>query len=62
MPTYDFRCGCGEVTEARAGYDAPPIICPRCGGETKRVAVNLVALAGLPTRGPSEKKDARGKD
>jgi putative FmdB family regulatory protein len=37
MPIYDFRCECGEVTEARAGYDVRTLPCPACGRQAKRV-------------------------
>lgn len=52
MPLYDFRCECGEVTEARRGIGVGEIRCPACGGEAKRSAVNRVSIAceGLPTK------------
>ena len=39
MPYYDFACPCGEVTEARAGYETSSLPCPACGQLAKRVAV-----------------------
>ena len=36
MPTYDFTCSCGEVTEARAGYDVRILPCPACGRQAER--------------------------
>ena len=38
MPIYDFACACGEVTEARAGYETSALPCA-CGRLAKRVAV-----------------------
>lgn len=39
MPYYDFACPCGEVTEARAGYETSSLPCPACGQLAERVAV-----------------------
>ena len=39
MPYYDFACSCGEVTEARAGYETSALPCRACGNLAKRVAV-----------------------
>ena len=39
MPIYDFRCVCGEVTEARAGYETVSLPCPACGCPARRVPV-----------------------
>lgn len=53
MPTYDFVCSCGEVTEARRGVDTPSIPCPACGGDAERApfcAGVSIACDGLPTR------------
>jgi len=38
-PIYDFACGCGEVTEARASYETTNLTCPACGQPARRVAV-----------------------
>jgi hypothetical protein len=46
---YDFICECGEIVEARAGYDANVMPCP-CGRLASRSAVYQVAL------GAAEKK------
>lgn len=50
MPIYDFTCKCGEVTEARAGYDADALPCPACGQPAKRATVYRIAI------GAKEKK------
>ena len=39
MPVYDFACKCGEVTEARVGYETSSLPCPACGTPARRVAV-----------------------
>ncbi len=53
MPTYDYRCECGVVTEARRGVEVREIPCPACGGKAKREMPRRGALLGLPTRGSS---------
>jgi len=68
MPSYDFRCDCGEVTEARRGVDVKSIPCPACGGNAVRAFPRNVGLMGLPTRGssmpalPEDKAEAQRKD
>lgn len=47
MPTYDFRCAAGHVTERRAGYDQSAIGCPACGREAKRAEVNRLGVSGF---------------
>ena len=43
MPTYDYLCSCGEVTEARAGYgEDSPIRCRACGLPAVRQSVYLI--------------------
>jgi putative FmdB family regulatory protein len=39
MPAYDFKCKkCSAVVEVvRPTSDDSPVICPECGGETRRV-------------------------
>jgi len=37
MPTYDYYCGCGVVTEARQGISVEAIPCPACGQSAERV-------------------------
>ena len=51
MPIYDFACKCGEVAEARAGYDTSALPCA-CGRLAQRVPVNVV-YANTETGGHS---------
>jgi putative FmdB family regulatory protein len=39
MPVYEYACtACGERTEARQGFDDPPLEeCPRCGGKLRKL-------------------------
>lgn len=39
MPTYEYACtACGERTEARQGFDDPPLdTCPYCGGRLRKL-------------------------
>ena len=39
MPTYEYACtSCGERTEARLGFDDPPLEeCPHCGGRLRKL-------------------------
>jgi putative FmdB family regulatory protein len=39
MPVYEYACtACGERTEARQGFDDPPLeICPVCGGKLRKL-------------------------
>lgn len=46
MPTYDFRCAKGHVTEKRAGYDQSAIGC-HCGAEARRSPVNRFGVSGF---------------
>jgi len=68
MPTYDFRCKCGEVSEVRAGYDAPPITCPACGGVAYRapfcagVSIRGATVAGSWPTTPEDRDEAERKD
>lgn len=49
MPTYDFRCAMGHVTERRAGYDQSAIGCPVCGAEARRASINRLGMSGFAT-------------
>ena len=53
MPRYDYRCGCGDVTEALAGLDEDTRPCPACGKLAKRVPVNYFVYANTETGGHS---------
>jgi putative FmdB family regulatory protein len=39
MPIYEYACtACGERTEAKQGFDDPPLeICPVCGGKLRKL-------------------------
>ena len=39
MPIYEYACtACGERTEARQGFDDPPLEeCPLCGGKLRKL-------------------------
>ena len=65
MPIYDFACPCGEVTEARAGYDTSALPCA-CGQLAKRVAVyqyqyTITETGGKSTPRLNNAKSEKGK-
>ena len=39
MPIYEYACtSCGERTEAKQGFDEPPLEeCPLCGGRLRKL-------------------------
>ncbi len=39
MPVYEYACtACGERTEAKQGFDDPPLVdCPHCGGTLRKL-------------------------
>ncbi|MGH2747644.1 MAG: FmdB family zinc ribbon protein [Actinomycetota bacterium] len=39
MPVYEYACtACGERTEAKQGFDDPPLeTCPYCGGKLRKL-------------------------
>ncbi|MDQ3982665.1 MAG: FmdB family transcriptional regulator [Actinomycetota bacterium] len=39
MPIYEYACtACGERTEAKQGFDDPPLEdCPQCGGQLRKL-------------------------
>ncbi len=39
MPIYEYACtACGERTEAKQGFDDPPLEqCPHCGGRLRKL-------------------------
>jgi putative FmdB family regulatory protein len=43
MPTYEYACSkCGHEFEAVQSFsDAPITVCPKCGGEVKKVFSNV---------------------
>lgn len=63
MPTYDFRCDEGHVTEARRGVDVESIPCP-CGRIATRLSVYHVNVAGdvwIPESEGEYRNEAWGK-
>ena len=61
MPTYDFACGCGEVTEARAGFETSSLPCPACGQTAQRVPVYRFQYTITETGGSSYPRLDRAK-
>lgn len=60
MPVYEYACtSCGERTEARQGFDDPPLEeCPRCGGKLRK----LYSPVGIVFKGSGfYSTDAKGK-
>jgi putative FmdB family regulatory protein len=71
VPIYEYACtACGERTEARQGFDDPPLEeCPRCGGRLRK----LYSPVGIVFKGsgfystdakqgsarPTEKKESK---
>ena len=74
VPIYEYACtACGERTEARQGFDDPPLEeCPRCGGKLRK----LYSPVGIVFKGsgfystdakqgsarPAEKKESKPAD
>ena len=74
VPIYEYACtACGERTEARQGFDDPPLEeCPRCGGRLRK----LYSPVGIVFKGsgfystdakqgsarPAEKKESKPAD
>ena len=72
MPIYEYACtSCGERTEAKQGFDDPPLEeCPRCGGRLRK----LYSPVGIVFKGSgfystdqksaktSEKRDGKAAD
>lgn len=47
MPSYEYSCNlCGERFECFQAMSAPEPLCPKCGGEARRL---IVAGAGVIT-------------
>jgi putative FmdB family regulatory protein len=71
VPIYEYACtACGERTEARQGFDDPPLEeCPRCGGRLRKLysPVGIVFKgsgfystdAKQASAGPAEKKESK---
>ncbi|HYP23686.1 MAG TPA: FmdB family zinc ribbon protein [Actinomycetota bacterium] len=72
MPIYEYACtSCGERTEAKQGFDDPPLEdCPHCGGKLRKLfsPVGIVfkgsgfystdAKTGSKSSGSSDKSDS----
>lgn len=71
MPVYEYACtACLERTEAKQGFDDPPLeTCPRCGGKLRKLysPVGIVFKgsgfystdAKKPTGGKAKKEDQK---
>ncbi len=67
MPVYEYACtACGERTEARQGFDDPPLeICPVCGGKLRKLysPVGIVfkgsGFYSTDARKPAPKKEEK---
>jgi putative FmdB family regulatory protein len=68
MPIYEYACtACGERTEARQGFDDPPLEeCPKCGGALRKlyspVGVVFKGSGFYSTDSKSGKRAASKKD
>ncbi|HZJ50723.1 MAG TPA: FmdB family zinc ribbon protein [Actinomycetota bacterium] len=72
MPIYEYACtACGERTEAKQGFDDPPLQeCPVCGGKLRKLysPVGIVFKGSgfystdkkSEKRGGGEKKESEG--
>lgn len=76
MPIYEYACtSCGERTEAKQGFDDPPLEdCPHCGGKLRKLfsPVGIVfkgsgfystdAKSGSKSSSSSDKSDSGKSD
>ena len=62
MPTYDFCCELGHMTEKSAGYDDTQIVCPLCGGKAYRQAVYAEQYTITETGAVVARKDRVRRD
>jgi putative FmdB family regulatory protein len=65
MPIYEYACtSCGERTEAKQGFDDPPLeTCPHCGGKLRKLysPVGIVFKgSGFYSTDQKSKKGASG--
>jgi putative FmdB family regulatory protein len=65
MPIYEYACtACGERTEAKQGFDDPPLeTCPHCGGKLRKLysPVGIVFKgSGFYSTDQKSKKGASG--
>jgi putative FmdB family regulatory protein len=64
MPVYEYACtACGERTEAKQGFDDPPLdTCPHCGGKLRKLYSPVgIVFKGSGFYSTDSKKAAGGK-
>ncbi len=64
MPTYEYACtACGERTEARQGFDDPPLeTCRVCGGKLRKLYSPVgIVFKGSGFYSTDAKKSSSGK-
>ena len=65
MPIYEYACtSCGERTEAKQGFDDPPLEeCPICGGKLRKLYSPVgIVFKGSGFYSTESKRDARTRD
>jgi putative FmdB family regulatory protein len=63
MPIYEYACtNCGERTEAKQGFDDPPLEeCPNCGGHLRKLYSPVgIVFKGSGFYSTDGKKAAKG--
>ncbi len=64
MPIYEYACtSCGERTEAKQGFDDPPLEeCPNCGGRLRKLYSPVgIVFKGSGFYSTDQKSKAAGK-
>lgn len=59
MPTYDYRCTCGEMTTKRGRLDDNLIVCPQCKDVARRVPFYTSTLIVDKAEAPAGSDDAK---
>jgi putative FmdB family regulatory protein len=65
MPIYEYACtACGERTEARQGFDDPPLeLCPHCGGKLRKLYSPVgIVFKGSGFYSTDQKSSKSGKE
>ncbi|MDQ3953763.1 MAG: hypothetical protein M3279_12510 [Actinomycetota bacterium] len=65
MPIYEYACtSCGERTEAKQGFDDPPLEdCPHCGGTLRKLFSPVgIVFKGSGFYSTDAKTKAKGGD